>query len=244
MKGFFITGTDTGVGKTVVTLLLLRACRDRGMAAAPMKPVQTGCLRRGDELIAPDLEQGLAAIGLTPDSEERRWMCPYRFEPACSPHLAAEMDGRILSLASIVEGARQLSRRYDLLLVEGAGGVLVPLNPSETMADLMEALGLPIIVAARPGLGTLNHTLLTLNELRRRKLSLSGVVLVQTQAVAWGTIEENNRCTLERLGHVRVARLPYLPEFAGDVQPEVRVLSPCAREEGGKLLDLFLRPTT
>src|SRR5450830_895414 len=87
--GWFVTGTDTGVGKTHVTALLLAALRQAGVDAVPMKPVQTGCLRRGGELVAPDLETALAAAGLTPTPAEKRWMCPARFRTPCSPDLAA-----------------------------------------------------------------------------------------------------------------------------------------------------------
>ena len=207
VKGLFIAGTDTGVGKTAVLAGLLRALRRAGLDAAPMKPVQTGCrpLHRG--LVSPDLERAFRAAGFRPAAAERRLMCPYPFRPACSPHLAAARAGVRIRLSAIRKAFRRLSAQHSFVLVEGAGGILAPLNEKETMLDLMRALGLPVIVAARPGLGTLNHTLLTLRELRRAGLKLLAVVLVRTGRRPWGAIERSNQETIQYLGRVPVHRL-------------------------------------
>jgi dethiobiotin synthetase len=211
MNGIFVTGTDTGVGKTVVAAALLKGLRARGVDAVPMKPVQTGCDRSGDALIAPDLELCLRAGNLHPSHEEKEWMCPYRFEPACSPHLAAQRAGRPISVESITGAAGRLRERHALVIVEGAGGVLVPVNETASMLDVMKALGLPILLVARPGLGTLNHSLLSVEALRRAGLSLAGIILSDATAEApWGEIERDNQVLLTNKAGVPVMHMPYV----------------------------------
>lgn len=209
MKGLFITGTDTGVGKTAVLAALLCALRRAGRDAVPMKPVQTGCRRTRRGLVPPDLESVLRSAGFPPGTSRDRRMCPYRFSPACSPHLAASRAGTRIRLSVIQKAFRQLAREHDTVLVEGAGGLLVPMNERETMLDLMKALALPVVVVARPGLGTLNHTLLTLAELCRAQLKVQAVILSCVRPGPWGAIERNNMETIRRRGRVRVHRLSY-----------------------------------
>ena len=214
MKSVFITGTDTGIGKTVVAASLLAAARDRGVRAAPMKPVQTGCTGRGQRLRAPDLDFCLAAADLNPAPEEQRWMCPYRFIPATSPHLAARLHGLHISKETIKANFRKILSKYDAVIVEGAGGVLVPIDDRNTMLDIMKALRLPVILVARAGLGTINHTLLSLAELRRAKLNVIGIVLVQSTPGKRGGIEKDNARAIGRLGRVPVlACLPFRKSF-------------------------------
>ena len=203
--GLFVTGTDTGVGKTWVAAGLLAALRRRGIDAVPMKPVQTGCAGRGAALRAPDLESSLAAAGLVPAPGERALMAPYLFRPACSPHLAAERAGVRIDLARIARAARALAAARDFVCVEGAGGVLVPLDGKLTMVDVMRQLGLPVLLVARAGLGTINHTLLSLRVLRESGLNVAGVVFNQTEQGPWGLIEDDNVETVARLGRVSMA---------------------------------------
>lgn len=177
VRGIFVAGTGTGVGKTVAAALILRLLRARGLNAAPMKPVQTGCRRdaRGG-MVAPDLEFALAAAGMNPDGHERSLMAPFRYEPACSPHLAGKLAGKCPDLETISENAAGLSGRYDALVAEGAGGTLVPLDERRTMRDLIERLGFPAVVVAGTGLGTINHSLLTLESLRARGIPVLGMI--------------------------------------------------------------------
>lgn len=209
MNGFFITGTDTGVGKTALSALLLAELRRRGINAAPMKPVQTGCASG-----ASDLDYSLSMADLKITEERRALMSPYLFEPACSPHLAAELAGTEIEIARIVSAAQELAAGYERLIVEGAGGVLVPINRWETLLDLMQALGLPVLLAARPGLGTLNHTLLSLRALKSAGISVAGVVLIAGEPGEPGFIEADNAATLEQLGGVAVlGTIPYCPQL-------------------------------
>lgn len=208
-KGIFITGTDTGVGKTFVAAALVACLRKAGVDAVPMKPVQTGCRRRKGTLSAPDLESILSIAGLKPSAEERAWMCPYRFPDACSPHLAARRARAAISFTRIRSCFERLCRRHEFVVVEGAGGILVPISGKKTMLDLMRLLDLPVLLVARPGLGTLNHTLLSLRELRRAGLRVGGVILNQAHPGRRGFIENDNFKTIARLGRVR--NIEYLP---------------------------------
>lgn len=204
MRSVFITGTDTAVGKTVVTAALLAMARARGVNAAPMKPVQTGCVRRTAGWVAQDLDLCLRRAGFAPSAEERAALAPYRFRLAASPHRAAAEAGSRLSVARLAACCRRVMGKYDALLVEGAGGVLVPLNDRETMRDLMRALGLPVLVVARPSLGTLNHTLLTLEALRAAGLDVLGVVLNAARPGGAGPMARSNAAAIRTFGRVRV----------------------------------------
>jgi dethiobiotin synthetase len=218
IRGVFVTGTDTGVGKTRVAGGLLRRLRAAGVDAVPMKPIQTGAVRDGrGRLASPDLDEVLAAAGLALPEPERDELAPYRFEPACSPHLAARLAGRPIELATVAAAAARLSARHAALVVEGAGGVLVPLGPALTMLDLAAELALPAVVVARAGLGTLNHVLLTVDALRQRRVPVAGVVLNETEpadeATRW--VRDDNAQTLDERGARVLARVPFCPGDPG-----------------------------
>lgn len=204
MNGVFITGTDTGVGKTRVAARLLRSLREGGLDAVPVKPVQTGCVRRRGRLVAPDLEFTLRTAGMKATCRERELMCPYRFRSACSPHLAAERERRAMSVSHILSCCRTLATRHEYLVVEGAGGVRVPLTRRTTMLDLMKRLGLPVVIVARPGLGTINHTLLSIEAVREAGLVVLGVIFNETAPVRHGYIEQDNLRTIQELGETQV----------------------------------------
>jgi len=216
-RGIFITGTGTGVGKTIVTAAILRAARAAGIDAVPFKPVQTGAVDGPYGLRAPDVEFCLAAAGLRPKPDDAALMAPLLYKPACSPALAGRIEGRPVDLDTIRSCAETLLARHDAVIVEGAGGVMVPLNDSATMLDLMAALGLPVLVVAINGLGTINHMLLTLAALRQAKLDVSGVVLNQPDPPAGADefIRLDNPETIARFGGVAVlGRLPYAGDLA------------------------------
>ena len=223
-KGVFITGTDTDAGKTVAAATVLVLMRASGIDAVPMKPVQTGGVMRGGTMQSPDLTFCLRMAELRPDPEELQDMVPFIYEPACSPHLAAAKTGREISLDRILEAFRSLLRRHERVVVEGAGGVLAPVSANQTMIDLMAMLGLPVILAARPGLGTINHTLLSIREIERSGLTLHGIIFCETTRAGWGEIEENNVETIARMGKARVlGRIPYMAELAekDGISPQV-----------------------
>jgi dethiobiotin synthetase len=169
-RGFFVTGTDTGVGKTLVACALLRALRARGHDAAGMKPIETGVGEAG-----PLDALALRAAAGGRDSIDD--VCPQRFGLPAAPTVAAAAEGRRVELWAVRRAFERLSARHDCVIAEGAGGLLVPLAERQCMADLARDLGLPLIVAARAALGTINHTLLTLEAAVARGLSVAGVVI-------------------------------------------------------------------
>ena len=221
-RGVFITGTDTDVGKTVASAVVLAALREAGLDAVPMKPVQTGGVHRDGRWTSPDLDFCLRTCDLSVDEGEYQSMVPYLFEPACSPHLAVAKSGRAICFDRITDAFEALSAAHDCVVVEGAGGVLVPIDGQKTMLDLMVELSLPVILVSRPALGTLNHSLLSLREVRRAGLDVAGVIFCESQPTTWGDIENDNWHTIERLGQVKIlGRIPFMDGLAEDrVQPE------------------------
>ncbi|NCC51103.1 MAG: dethiobiotin synthase [Spartobacteria bacterium] len=215
MSSYFITGTDTGIGKTIVTAWLAIQARRHAIDAAPMKPVQTGCVERNGELIAPDLMFTLNAAGIEASPEERQQMCPYRFKPACSPHLAAQKENVRIELKTIMRHLHQLQDRHDMILVEGAGGIFVPMDEQFTMLNLMQRMNLPVILVARAELGTINHSLLSIQALRFAGVDIAGIVFVQARPADDMDILDDNVATIAERGDVPViGRLPYCPELA------------------------------
>lgn len=203
--GVFVTGTGTEVGKTVVAAALARTAAATGRRVAVFKPALSG-LDEGGE---PDHELLRRAAGAAQSDDE---IAPYRFGPAVSPHLAAELAGAAISPARLRDGARAATAGADLLVVEGVGGFLVPLTlgpPPYLVRELARELGLAVVIAAPPGLGTINHTLLTIESVRAAGLAVAAVVLTPWPAEP-GEVEDSNRSTIERLGGVSVSTLPRL----------------------------------
>ena len=205
MRGLFVTGTDTGVGKTEVAAALVAGWRARGLDVGVMKPAQSG-VEDGEPTDADRLRE--AAGGGDPVA----LVCPYSLRAPLAPAVAARLEGVQISLPHLLACAAELSRRHQALVVEGAGGILVPLTDSHTYADLAVGLGMPVLVVARAGLGTVNHAALTCEALRARGLAVAGVVLNRARA---GTdpSEPHNAGEIERLTGVRVlASLPFEPD--------------------------------
>ena len=190
-RGYFVTATDTGVGKTFVTAGLAAALRARGRDVAVFKPVQSGAL-------ADDASGDAALLGAD---------CVYAFRAPLAPLVAARVEGRQIELEPILERARELEREHEILLVEGAGGLLVPLSDDLDVAGLATALGLPLVVVARAGLGTVNHTLLTIEAARARGLEVAGVVL---NGDGDESTEDNPALIEVRSGARVLARIPRL----------------------------------
>jgi dethiobiotin synthetase len=175
LKGFFITGTDTGVGKTVVACALIRALRAAGRHVSPRKPVESGCAWRGGELFPADGAALREAVGEpVPDLAT---VTPYRFHPALSPERAARLARRALSISALREACLAAHPPQADLVVEGAGGFYSPLASDGLNADLAQALGLAVVLVAPDRLGVINHVLLTAEAIRNRGLELALVVL-------------------------------------------------------------------
>jgi dethiobiotin synthetase len=209
-RGCFVTGTDTGAGKTVVAAAVVAALRASGVRVTAFKPVVTG-LDEPDAVWPADHELLAAAAGARP-----RDVCATTFAPAVSPHLAAELAGVRLSLDELAGAARAVAMDADALVVEGVGGLLVPLSPERDVRDLAVDLGLPLVVAARPGLGTINHSLLTLDAARAAGLDVRAVVLTPWPAEP-SVMERSNRDTIARRGAVDVWTLPAVTPAVEDL---------------------------
>jgi dethiobiotin synthetase len=204
LRGLFVTGTDTGVGKTVVAAAVCAALAARGERVAAFKPAVTGL-----ENPAPDgwqhdhlLLAEAASAGQSPDE-----VSPYCFGPPLSPHYAAELAGETLEPSRLLAAAGEAGRHADALVCEGVGGLMVPLTPGYLVRDLAIDLGLPLLIAARAGLGTINHTLLTVGSARAVGLRVAAIVMTPWPADP-EPIERSNRDTVERLAEVPVYGLP------------------------------------
>jgi dethiobiotin synthetase len=220
--GYFVTGTDTGVGKTLVTLGLMQRLQDRGRRVAAMKPVAAGCRHTAQGLRNGDALQLQRQASMPLDYDE---VNPYAFEPAVAPHLAAA--GSRIDLDAITVVFERLAARADQVCVEGIGGWLVPLNESETVADLAAALGLDIILVAGIRLGCLNHTLLTAAAIRNCGLRLAGWV-ANLPAPGCERVGENIAALRARLAAPLLGTVPFLPDtsaaaVAACLDPEARL---------------------
>jgi dethiobiotin synthetase len=203
MRGVFVTGTDTGVGKSVLAAAICAAARAAGIAVAAYKPVVTGLDEpAGDWPRDHELLAAAAGAGQRPED-----VAPYRFGPPVSPHLAAAMAGADIDAGHLVAAAREQAARADALVCEGVGGLLVPLTREYLVRDLMGELSLPVVVAARPGLGTISHSLLAVEAARAVALRVQAVVLTPWPGEP-SQMELSNRETIERFADVPVLGLP------------------------------------
>jgi dethiobiotin synthetase len=207
MRGLFVTGTDTGVGKTEVSCALVANARAAGVDAVAMKPAQSG-VAPGEPTDADRLREAAGGV------EPLEVVCPYSFAAPLAPAVAARLEGRTISFGEIVDRARALAGRHEAVLVEGAGGLIVPLTDAHTYADLALALGLPVLVVARAGLGTVNHTALTVEALRARGLALAGIVLNRACDADDASVPHNVAEIARVTGCEPLASLPYAHDIA------------------------------
>jgi len=242
--GVFVTGTGTEVGKTVVAAAIARTLAAEGRRVAVFKPAVTGLDEftddgQTDRTIStaagrkspdrPDHEALRAAAGSEQSDDE---VAPYRYGPPMSPHLAAELAGKSIEPARLLEAARTVAAGADAFVCEGVGGLLVPLGrvsgashpkgaPAYLVRDFAVDLALPLVVAASPGLGTINHTLLTIEAARSAGLDVTAVVLTPWPAEP-SAIEQSNRETIAALGRVNVETLPQLDLSSPEAWPPLR----------------------
>jgi dethiobiotin synthetase len=207
MRGLFVTGTGTGVGKTIVSAALLAAMSAAGVRVRAHKPVVTGLDEPSETGWPPDHELLASVAGMSPEE-----VAPLRYGPAVSPHLAAALAGETIDPAALIARARGAVDQDDTtdqnstLIVEGVGGLLVPLADAFTVRDLAVALELTVVIAASPGLGTINHTLLSVESARAAGLDVRAVVLTPWPEMP-GELERSNRETISRLGEIEVVDL-------------------------------------
>lgn len=205
--GVFVTGTDTGVGKTVVACAIAEVLRSRGIDVGVMKPIETGVGVQGPL-------DAIALVDAAGVDDPMELVCPQRFELPAAPSVAAAREDRSVDLFAIRRAFLALRERHAFLLVEGAGGLLVPIARDYAMADLMAELQLPILVVARGALGTVNHTLLTLEAIERRRLPLAGVVISHGPRPISRADEENLVALRQQLGARLLGEIPPLPPEA------------------------------
>jgi dethiobiotin synthetase len=226
MRGVFVTGTDTEVGKTVLAAAIIAAAVERGMRVAAFKPVVTG-INEPEGPAWPrdhDLLAQVANAGQAPEE-----IAPYTYEPAVSPHLAQQLAGDDIDPDDLVAKAQAQAERADAIVVEGVGGLLVPLAKEYLVRDFAGELSLPVVIAARPGLGTISHSLLTIEAARAVALRVQAVVMTPWPDEP-STMERSNMETIERFGEVPVIGLPHTDPSrlaeAGSVLPVSDWLSP------------------
>jgi dethiobiotin synthetase len=206
-RGLFITGTDTGVGKTLVAAGLAASLRNSGVDIGVMKPIETGfSLRSSDAFFLKRM------AGVNDPLEN---ICPYRFKFPLSPYAAAQIENVSIRLEKVSQAYHRLLRKHQALLVEGAGGLLVPITRKMTMADLALRLNLPLLIVARTSLGTLNHTLLTVEVARRRGIKVAGVIFNHL-ARRRGLAEKTNPSVIKDFLSVPIlGEIPYAPFLKG-----------------------------
>jgi dethiobiotin synthetase len=200
LNTLFVTGTDTSVGKTYVCARLLEFLKIKGIQVGYQKWVASGT----DGGLPEDVNLCLAAAGISPTPDLVEQLAPYYFRFPASPHLAAEMEDRAVEPEVIIENYKKLAGRYKWLIVEGVGGVMVPLRRDLLLADLLAQLQPRTLLVARSGLGTLNHTLLTLEALRKRSVPVLGIVFSDSEIQEDERLVQDNMRTIEEIGLVRV----------------------------------------
>lgn len=213
VRGLFVTGTDTGVGKTFIAASIARLLVAEGGRVGVLKPVATGAERRGSAWVSEDAEVLAAAVG---GDVPRERVVPLAYEEPLAPSVAARRAGLPLVWSHVKEAtAFALSwwtERADLVIVEGIGGFLCPLAEDATVADLAQALDFPVLIVARRGLGTLNHTLLTVEAIRGRGLRIAGIVLNGAEPTSNALAEATNVAELARRlpGLAILAEVPHV----------------------------------
>ncbi len=200
-KGYFITGTDTNVGKTVVTACLLALYREQGIDAGVMKPIETGVDQECSSEANSDAKFLLTISGNGDPIEE---ICPIRLKPTAAPLQAARITGQTIDISLILENFRRLQAKHNRMLVEGIGGLLVPLTADYSVSDLIKDMNLPLIIVSRFSLGTINHTLLSVKAARETGVEIAGIILNHSEDRSLNEIELGQASLIQELSNVPV----------------------------------------
>jgi dethiobiotin synthetase len=212
MQGYFITGTDTNVGKTVVTACLANLFKDRGENVGVMKPIETGVDPKCSSSANSDAKFLIEATGVQDALED---VCPYRLKTPASPYQAARIEGREIYPEKILERFRSLQSKYSMMLVEGIGGLLVPITRGYNLTHLALQINLPLIIVSPIQIGILNHTLLTISIARQRGLKVAGVILNPVHERRLDTIEEEQGSLIEELSNTPIiGTCPYIHDVS------------------------------
>ena len=215
MRGVFVTGTGTEVGKTVVAAVIAHTAASHERRVSVFKPAVSGLDQPGEA----DHELLRRAAGSEQDDDQ---IAPYRYGPPVSPHLAADLAGERIQPERLLAGARAAGEGAELLVCEGVGGFLVPLTPDYLVRDLARELALPVVIAASPGLGTINHTLLTIESVRAAGLEVVAVALSPWPPEPT-VMEQSNRETIARLGQVPIELIPQIDPERTKTWPAVEL---------------------
>lgn len=217
MAGFFICGTDTDVGKTVATVLVGQALIDDGLPIDFYKPVQSGAQLIDQQLVAPDVELYKKVLA---EGDKKRYT--YLFKKSSSPHFAASFESKSIDVSELVKQLNLRSSGASYLLAEGAGGLYVPLtNDGVFLIDLIKESGLPAIIVARTGVGTINHTMLTVEVLRNRGIQIKGIIFSSTKKID-KEIEVDNIGMIEKLTKLPIiGTIPYIENIESKLGDKV-----------------------
>lgn len=188
MRGLFVTGTDTDVGKTYVSAIILKELLAAGVSVGTTKPACSGAVRDGDILRWPDLETLASAAGIS----DIDLICKQRFEAPLAPPVAARLEGKQTDLSVMQQNLLAWESLADVVVVEGVGGLLCPLTEGTSIADFARWVGFPLIIVARLGLGTINHTLMTIEAARHRNLQIAGMILNDAENLAASPAGQTN----------------------------------------------------
>ena len=200
-KGYFITGTDTNVGKTVVTACLLALYREQGIDTGVMKPIETGVDQECSSEANSDAKFLLTISGNGDPIEE---ICPIRLKPTAAPLQAARIAGQTIDISLILENFHRLQSKHDRMLVEGIGGLLVPLTANYSVSDLIKDMSLPLIIVSRFSLGTINHTLLTVKAAQETGAEIAGIILNHSEDRPLNEIELGQASLIQELSNVPI----------------------------------------
>jgi dethiobiotin synthetase len=213
-RGFFVTGTDTGVGKTVIAGALIRAIKILGLRPFGMKPIETGTTPRGNLLMPSD---GVFLKDMAQMDESINHITPYCLENPLSPMVASEMENVSIDAGRIKREFDELMKTYDAAVVEGVGGLLVPIKSDYFVIDLARDIGLPLMVVARPTLGTINHIMLTVNYALKEGLKVAGVIINYSRPPEGTLAEETNPQALKKLLPVPfIGVFPHMREMSSE----------------------------
>ena len=220
IKGFFITGTDTGVGKTVITACLLSLFRKYSLDAGVMKPIETGV--RPGQKIPSDAELLIQTSGVADSLSE---VSPVRLKTPASPYQASLVENRSIDVKTILQQYRILATKHEYMLVEGVGGILTPITAKYKVIDLARDLGLPVIVVSRFTLGALNHTLLTVNTAQEAGLEIRGIIFNQITPAKKTAVEKSQPDLIRKLSTVPVlGECPFIKDIANLTHKQLCVI--------------------
>ncbi|MGM7681923.1 dethiobiotin synthase [Cytobacillus sp. Hm23] len=212
-SGIFVTGTDTEIGKTFVTGALAAVLKDRGHDVGVFKPMLSGMSREDAQSDAACLKK------MSLDGNSLEDINPYQFEEPLAPYVAARREGRHVSLDDVIASWHRVKKTHSTFLIEGAGGLAVPLGKNYLVSDVAKEIGLPLLIVARPNLGTVNHTLLTIEFAKRSGLHVLGVIINGLKEDEYGIAEETNPALIEEFTDVPV--LGVMPWMEGATREQV-----------------------